>query len=331
MHLEGLKVYCDIVRCGSFSRAAVLNGITQSAASQAVAHIEQRLGVRLIDRSVRPPVVTDAGQIYYDGARKLVSAFQELESEVRGKPVDKPQPIEIAAIYSVGLRELQQYVTRFHAVDPTAQIHIECLHPDRVYERVQKGSADLGIVSFPVKSKEFVTVPWCEEEMVLTCSPENALAAHRTISPRDLQDVPYVAFDPALVIRRRVDRLLREYQSSPKVVLEFDNIENIKKAIEINTGVALLPRPTLTPELKAGTLVAVPLTGWAMARPLGIIHARHGISQPATRFLRFLCEPIPLAPPTGLNFTTAVPPHQAGTARSRTRPVPAEPLAAGII
>jgi DNA-binding transcriptional LysR family regulator len=104
-----------------------------------------------------------------------------------------------------------------------------------------------------------------------------------------LEGQKFVAFDKDLVIRREVDRFLRDHQVAIEVELEFDNIENIKKAVEIGAGVALLPAPTVRREVDNGTLVALPLTEGRLVRPLGIIHHRqHKLSATVLLFMDLL-------------------------------------------
>ena len=86
MQVESLKVFCDVARCRSFSQAAGLNDVTQSAVSQVVSQLEKRLGVQLIDRSTRPLQLTAAGQMYYDGCKVLLEQYLELEASVRNAP-----------------------------------------------------------------------------------------------------------------------------------------------------------------------------------------------------------------------------------------------------
>jgi DNA-binding transcriptional LysR family regulator len=292
MHFETLKVFCDVARHRSFSLAAQANGRTQSAVSQLVLHLEKRLGVQLVDRSTRPLQLTPLGKIYYDGCKGLVDQYLELEAAVRQAHGGPAATVRVAAIYSVGLRDMHQYVERFALVQPGARVHIEYLHPDRVYAEVLDGTADFGLVSFPRKSRELKTLPWRDEEMVLTCAPGHALARNLAVEPRHLQGLRYVGFDRDLVIRRKVDRFLRAQQVTVNVVVEFDNIENIKKAVESEAGVALLPEPTVRREVQAGTLVALPLLGCSLVRPLGVIQRRrHKPSPTAQRFLDLLRQP----------------------------------------
>jgi DNA-binding transcriptional LysR family regulator len=289
MQFESLKVFCDVARFRSFSQAAQSNNVSQSAASQIVLQLERRLGVQLVNRSIRPLQLTPLGKAYYEGCKGLVKQYQELEASIRDAQDQLDIQVQVAAIYSVGLGDMGKYIDLLAARQPNAKVQIEYLHPDRVYEKVLEGTADFGLLSFPRKSRELSALPWRDEEMVLACSPEHPLARQKAIKPAQLEGLNYVAFDKGLVIRREVDRFLRDQDISVIVTLEFDNIENIKKAVQVSAGVALLPRPTLRAELEAGTLAAVPLAGVRFVRPLGIIQRRHSkLSSAALRFIDIL-------------------------------------------
>jgi len=289
MQFEALKVFCDIARCRSFSQAAAMNDLSQSAASQIVLHLEKRLGVRLIDRSTRPLQLTSLGKTYYEGSKELIERYQELEAGIVQAQARLTATVQVAAIYSVGLGDMNQFVERFLADHPNAEVHIDYLHPDQVYERVIDGTVDFGLVSYPRKMRELTILPWREEPMVLACAPSHVLAKQGSVKPANLAGLKYIGFQKGLVIRRQVDRFLRNIEAPVNVVLEFDNIENIKKAVEIGAGVALLPEPTLCREVEAGTLVALPLTGRRMVRPLGIIkHRQHKLGVAAGRFAALL-------------------------------------------
>jgi DNA-binding transcriptional LysR family regulator len=295
MHLEALKIFCDVVRQRSFSQAAHLRGVTQSAVSQAVSQLEKRMNVQLIDRSTRPLQLTPLGHRYYEGCKALCEQYDELEASIRNGqdgPVELTGSVAVAAIYSVSLSDMGQYTQRFHAELPRVDIRIDYLHPDRVYERVLDGTADLGLVSYPKKAANLVATAWREEEMVLACSPKHPLASRLALPMRELTGQAYVHFDKNLTIRRRVDRFLREQHVAVDVVAEFDSIENIKQAVAIGAGVALLPEPTFRREVKARSLVDIPLFECRFTRPLAIVQRRgHRLSAAAKRFMDLLLQP----------------------------------------
>jgi DNA-binding transcriptional LysR family regulator len=289
VNLKSLKVFCDIVSRRSFSKAAADNGLSQSSASQVVGQLEAHLGVRLIDRSTRPPAATREGQIFYEGCRKILAAYEALEDQVRTLHDEVAGRVRVAAIYSVGLHHMSRYVQEFMSRHPKANVRLEYLHPDRVLESVEQGQADIGIVSYPRSTRTLEAEPWRDEPMVLICAPGNPFAGRVQVALGELHGQRMVAFDSDLVIRHELDRALAAASAEPAIVMEFDNIETIKRAVEIDAGVALLPEPTVGRELAAGTLAAVRLAGDELIRPLGIIHARGKPLPPtAERFVELL-------------------------------------------
>ncbi len=295
MQFEALKIYCDVVRWASFSRGAEENQISQSSASQAVRAIEERLGVKLIDRTKRPFKLTPQGKLYYDECKDLVGRYLEIETRVKGLENDQNVvgTVRVALIYSVGLHHMSQYVHTFGELYPGADVRLEFLHPTRVVESVSKDRAELGIVSFPKKWPKLTVIPWREEEMVLAVHPSHPLARRDGVSFSQLDRLKLVGFDSDLPIRRAIDRVLHHHKVQVQVVLEFDNIENIKRAVEIPGGAALLPEPTVAREVESGSLVALPIEGQdpehRLTRPLAILHrGDRQLSLTASRFLKLL-------------------------------------------
>jgi DNA-binding transcriptional LysR family regulator len=289
MHLKSLKVFCDVVGWRSFSRAAHENGISQSGASQVVNQLERRLQVKLIDRSKRPFVLTPEGETYYEGCRKLVQRYDALEEQVRTLHEEVSGRVRVVSIYSVGLHHMSRYLQQFLAQYPKANVRLEYQHPHRVYEAVEKDHADLGLVSYPRASRTIEAIPWREEPMVLVCAPGHRLAEYTRVELEDLAGKKVIGFDGDLTIRREIDRILQLHDVEVRVAMEFDNIETIKRAVEIDAGVALLPEPTVQHEVNAGTLVTVPLATDELVRPLGIIHRRgKELGSTAHRFIKLL-------------------------------------------
>jgi DNA-binding transcriptional LysR family regulator len=289
MPMETLKVFCDLVDCRSFSKTAAANGLSQPTVSRLLRQLEERLGGPLIDRSRRPLRLTALGQAYYEGCKGLLDQYAKLEASLIQDHARLSVTVRVAAIYSVGLWDMSQYVEHCEARYPHARVHIDYLHPDAVYRRVLEGTAELGLVSFPAGSKELAVLPWREEEMVVVCTPDHPLARYERVLLRQIEGEKYVAFDGGLVIRREVDRFLQEQGVKVRVALEFDNIENIKKAVEVGAGVALLPEPMIRKERQAGVLRGLPLEGSRMVRPLGIIYRRqHQLCSAALGFIDLL-------------------------------------------
>lgn len=289
MHIKSLKIYCDIVERRSFSRAADDNGISQSNASQVVHQLEERLGVQLLDRSKRPFVLTPEGERYFEGARQIVRMYDELEEDVRTLHNASAGRLLVASIYSVGLAHMSLFMREFSAKYPNAQVRLEYLHPDRVLEVVEDGDVDLGLVSYPEETRTLAAIPWRSEPLVVVCHPNHRFAKQESISFAELSGEPLVAFEVGLRIRSEIDRVLMVHNVDANIAFEFDNIETMKRAIEINEGISLLPEPTVAKEIASGTLVKVQLEGEAQARPLGIVYRRdRPLRELAKRFIELL-------------------------------------------
>src|ERR1035437_9898017 len=121
MNLEALKLYCDVVRWRSFSRRAKAQQLSQAAASHSIAQLEHQLGAKLIDRSKRPLAVTSEGRAYYDGVRALLTQYANLEARVRSLKPTVEGVVRVAAIYSIGLYDLNAYTQRFMSQFPQAK------------------------------------------------------------------------------------------------------------------------------------------------------------------------------------------------------------------
>src|SRR5215475_1940780 len=226
MHLETLRLYCDIVRLRSFSRGAEQNFVSQSAASQAVQQLERELGVSLIDRTRRPFVVTPEGEAFYQACRGLLDTWDKAKTEVAAVKARVDGTVRVAAIYSVGLHDMSHHLQRF--------------------------------MSHPPSDRALSVIPLRSEPMAFVSHPQHALARRRLVLPKDLAGEAFVAFDRELTIRKAIDRALRQYNVRPNIVMEFDNIETIKQAIMIAAGVSLLPRHTVEKEAGIHTLAVVP-------------------------------------------------------------------------
>ena len=282
MQIETLKVFCDIVRLRSFSRGAQANQVLQATASLTVQRLERHLGVTLIERSCRPWKLTSEGQVFYGGCREMLDRYYALESEVRGKQITADTVVRVAAIYSVNLHDMSRCVRRFSELRPHARVELEYLHPSRVCERVLNDEVDLGIISFPQGRRDLTVIPWREEPMVVACPPQHRLARERRLAAKRLDGEAFVGFDADLVIRKKIDAFLRQHGVEVKVGLTFDNVEAVKRAVEVGSGVAILPRPTLEHELRACTLAAVPFSPQDFVRPLGMVYRRGRRLSPST-------------------------------------------------
>jgi DNA-binding transcriptional LysR family regulator len=158
-----------------------------------------------------------------------------------------------------------------------------------VCEVVESGDADLGIVSYPKETDALVNMPWRSEPMVIVCHPHHRLSREKALPLKSIAGESFVAFEQGLAIREAIDRALVRAHAEVNVKLEFDNIETMKRAIEIDAGVSILPEPSVRREIALGSLAKVSIVGDAIVRPLGIVHRRErALSELASQFIGLL-------------------------------------------
>lgn len=291
MNIETIRIFCDVVQHQSFSRGAAANDVSQSAATQSVHRMEKHFGVQLVDRNKRPFVLTPEGQACYEGFREVLEMYDAVETRVRSLRKEITGMVRVAAIYSVGLHDMSRCMQDFMRRYPKAKVRLEYLRPNKVFEAVLNSEVDLGVVSYATPSAELAVIPLRSERMVLVCNPKHHLAQRSAITAEHLQDEDFVAFDRDLMIRKEIDRYLRQRSVSIRVVMEFDNIETIKQAIEIGAGVSILPEPTVRRDCETGRLAVVRLIAPQLQRPVGIIHRQRKVFTPtATKFIELLQE-----------------------------------------
>jgi DNA-binding transcriptional LysR family regulator len=292
MDLNRLKIFKDIAQSRSVSKGALHNGISQSAASQYLQDLEQQLGVTLLDRSSRPLKVTPAGKLYLGMCRDILRRHAEFTAALERFKTEIEGTVRVASIYSVGLSELSRLEEEFARRYPYARLEVDYLRPEKVYEAVLTDQADLGLMSYPETTKEVTVLPWREEEMVIAAAPDQPLANKAETRLEDLEGLDFVGFDEELPIRRNVDRFLREHHIHVNVILHFDNIQMIKEAVAHGSGVSIMPARVMEDEIRQGRLVAIPISGFELYRPVGIVHRRKKrFHRAAQAFLELLKEP----------------------------------------
>lgn len=271
--MQTTRLFVEVARCRSFSKAAAAFGISQSAASQRIGQLERRLGVKLIDRSVRPFELTQAGELYLVGAADTLSRFDQIEREVSslGFNGEKLQgEVRVAAIYSAGIDLLSQLRDRFVSEHQDVQVDLTYLKPDQVHQAVIEKRADLGIVSFPDRFAKVVVEPLREEAMAVVCRPDHALAGRKTVAASELSGMDKAGYDAELPIARHLQRYMKEQGATPKVSHRFDNMDTLKSAVAVTDRFAIMPVRCVQREVEVGTLRAIRLTP-KLTRPMGVL------------------------------------------------------------
>ena len=285
MHIETLKIFCDLAELRSFSKTAERQLLSQSAVSQQVAQLELEHKCHLIDRKKRPIELTKAGQLLCSAAQDILDRYEQLRSELNALKSSTGSRINIAAIYSIGMHTLPGYVKKFMVNYPKVNVHIEYFRANQIYELVLSGDVDIGLVAVPKKDKRLEVYDFEQEPLVLACSPKNPLAREPEVDIHQLQFERFIGFEKNVPTRAWIDNILQRYNVVVSPVMEFDNIETIKRAVEINSGTSILPQTAILQELADGTIKAITFSNENFVRPTGIIVRKGKAFGQASRYL----------------------------------------------
>lgn len=291
MHIETLKVFCDIVETRSFSSAAARNFVTQSAVSQQIRMLEQRYGHKLLERTRGNVQATPAGDILYQASKDIVQRWEDMDARLQAVTDVVAGTIRLATVHSIGLYELSAPLKRFLTDFPEVNLALEYSRSSKIYEDALKGNVDLGIVAYATKRPGLVVTPYRQDRLVLVVPPNHPLAKRKRASLRRLKEELFVGFERDIPTRKETDRLLRRYDVDPTYVMELDNIETIKRVVEIGRAIAILPEPAVASEVANRTLASVQISDETSLRPLGILYRQGKHFSPATeRFVEYLRE-----------------------------------------
>jgi len=293
MHIETLKVFCDLVDLESFSLAAERNFITQSAVSQQIRTLETKFKRRLLERvrGRREVKLTAAGEVFYKESKKVLSAYDELHENLRGVVGKIGGSVKVSTVYSVGLHELPVKVREFMSKFPAAKIDLEYSRTTRVMRDVLSGAVELGVLAFPEPRRGLTIVPMPDNRLVLIAPPGHPFTKRKRIKVSDLDGQDFVLFERDVPTRKAMDKIFKENGVEVKKVAEFDNIETIKRAVEVGFGLAIVPEPAVAEARKAGTLIVIPLAEKFWIRSVGLIHrSDRTLSLAARKFVELLQE-----------------------------------------
>jgi DNA-binding transcriptional LysR family regulator len=291
MQIESLKVFCDLTETESFTKAAQVNSVTQSAVSQQISALERQFKSLLIERSKKKFRLTREGQVLYDYSKQIIQTYDSLNNKLAELKDIISGTIRVATIYSIGLHDLPPYIKKFMKSYPTVNIHVEYRRANQVYDDVLSNVVDLGLVAYPVKDSKIEIIPLRKEPLVLICHPQHPFAKQKTIKLKQLAGQKVIGFEPDIPTRKALDKILKEHDVEVKHVMEFDNVETVKRAVEIDAGISIVPLGTVTQEINKQTLISVAIDDGDFYRPLAAIYKKNKVLSPAMKqFLSILKE-----------------------------------------
>ena len=289
MQIESLKLFCDLAETTSFTKAAKINGVTQSAVSQQISSLETKFEAVLIERSKKKFTLTKEGNTLYKYSKQIIQTYDELRHKIQEIQNVVTGTIKVVTIYSIGLHELPPYLKKFLKKHPTVNVSVEYRRATQLYEDIVTGMADIGLVAYPQKDPRLQVTSLAEDMLVLICHPDHPLAQQPKVKLSEIASHKFIAFEPDIPTRRAIDKILRDRNVEVDHAMEFDNIETVKRAVEIDAGISIVPRSPVAQEVAKKTIAMVEIEDEQFYRPLAAVHKKSKVLSPAMKeFLALL-------------------------------------------
>ncbi len=289
--LRQLKAFVTVAENKSFTRAAKILYMTQPAVSAQIKALEERLAVQLMERNDKTIVLTEAGEILYDEAQKILALYDGLTEEIDELKGVRRGKLFLAASTIPGEYILPKIIGQFNKIYPGIELALKIADTGQVVEQLLKKTVDLGVIGAPVKNDALHLEEFRQDELILISAP-TAAESSREMSPEDLMKSDFVLREPDSGTRMVFAEKLKESGLDPKnlrVVMELGSTRAIITAVESGLGLSIVSRLAAQDALRLSKIREVKVKGIGFHRMLYLAwHKNKYQSYAVKAFLRFL-------------------------------------------
>lgn len=284
-----LEYFTRVVQEKGFSKAAARVFRTQSAVSIAIRRLEEEIGLPLLDRSQKVPVLTEAGQVVFDYAQQILGLRDEVGQKIQDLKNLKSGRVRVGANESTSLYLLPELILSFREKHPEVKVEIFGQVSSRLPRELLDRHIDFGLMAFEPVDRELEAFPVLKDELVLIMSPKHPLAGRSMVKVKDLANEPFVAHNVNSASRVKVIETFAKQHATLNITIELATIETIKRFVQKRVGLGFVPRMCVREELARGALVSVPVRGLTHNRTVWAAYRRNSqLSPAAAAFLSLL-------------------------------------------
>jgi len=289
LDFHAVQVFRTVATERSFSRAAEKLYRTQPAISMVVQRLEKELGERLIDRSGRELLLTDAGQLVLEYARRFENLQRDMQNSLAELRDNAAGRLIIGANESTTLY-LLKHIQRYRRLYPRVAVQVRRSLSSRIPGQLVDGDLELGVISYEPADKSLSSQVIYIDRLAFVVSPEHRLAGRESVSIAELGMETFIAHNVSSPYREIVLREFQRLKAPLHMDVEMPTVESIRKLVQRNEGVAFLPRMCVEPEIEAGTLHEVRVDEMSVERKIRLVYpARRALSHAARAFLDLVC------------------------------------------
>lgn len=291
MNITQLRLFRDIARELSFVKVAQQNHITQPAVSVHIKKLEDDLGKKLFSRKPRNIQLTADGEVILDDVKEILRLCEGLKIRSSYSQGILEGNIRIAAIHSVGMYEIGDFLSSFMKSFPRVHIHLEYRRADEIYRLLGKEVIDVGLVAYPEKRTSIESTSCGEDELVLITYPGHQLASRKSVLLKHVNNEAFIAFESGIPTREAIDGVFAENKITVDNRMSNDNIFTLKKAVEAGIGISIVPSNAVNEEVQKGSLVRLPIRDIKLSRPIALLQRKkHKPNKPLEIFIHRLLD-----------------------------------------
>jgi DNA-binding transcriptional LysR family regulator len=270
MDFDQLETFLEVARHASFSRAAERRFRTQPAISSQIRALEEEVGGRLLDRSGGRVSLTAAGKVFRQFAEETLASRRDMLTSIAETERVPRGEIVVSANEGTCLHILPEVFASFKRQYPGVAVQVKRADYARILEWVTDNTADFGIVSLPVKDTRLRVIPIHRDELVAIAPPSHPLAQQKSATLADIVRFPLV-IPKAGHTRDAIETLLQEKRLKPRIAMELDSSELLKRFVAADVGVGFIARSNVAEDVQARVLAAIPLAGVKIRRDLALV------------------------------------------------------------
>lgn len=271
-----LQVFAAVARLLSFTKAAEALHMTQPAVTFQIRRLEEHFNTRLFDRTHNHITLTEAGELVKSHADRIMARYNEMDNEVRTLTGDVQGPLVVGASTTIGEYFIPRIVGAYQSSFPGVQVRLRIANTNGVIQMVENNEIDIGIVEGPINNKNLITKVIWDDELVMICPVDHALAQNEAVAICTLLEHPFISREEGSGTREVMENYIAEQgeeAASLNIIMEFGSPESIKSAVSAGLGIAILSIATMEKELILKSLCAVPLDP-PIRRPFSIVYQR---------------------------------------------------------
>jgi DNA-binding transcriptional LysR family regulator len=285
MDFDQLETFLEVARLSSFSRAAERRFRTQPAISSQIRALEEEVGAKLLDRSGGKVAVTGPGKVFQKYAedvleqrRVMLVALAEMHRVPRGELV-------VSANEGTCLHILPEVFAEFKRQYPSVAVSVKRLEHNKILEAIIENSCDFGVVSMPVPDKRLTVVPIHRDELIVITPPHHPLAGQNKASVAEVVEYPLLLPKVGRT-RDALEMLFHERKLKPRISMELDSSELLKRFVAADVGIGFIPRSHVAEDLQANALAALTLADASIQRDLALVFRKDkALSRAALAFI----------------------------------------------